>query len=330
MIRTIIQRVCYALATLFFVSIVCFIIIQLPPGDYADAYASKRHAGGEIIREEEIEAIRYQLGLDKPMYVQYVTWIWGIIRGDFGMSLEYKRPVKEVIGERLFFTIVIAFSALVFTYVLAFVIGVFSAVYQYSAGDHFFTIIGYIGLATPNFLLALILMYASYKWFGQSVGGLFSIEFQDASWSLAKLKDFLAHLWIPVIVLGTAGTAFQIRTMRAVLLDELNKMYVVAARATGLSEFRLLMRYPVRIALNPIASTLGWELTRVISGAPIVGVVLSLPDTGPLFLKALLDQDTYLAGAMILIYCVLVIIGTFLSDILLIILDPRIRFEKVD
>lgn len=280
--------------------------------------------------EEEIDSLRQRLGLDKPMHIQYFKWIWGMMRGDLGMSLEYKRPVVEIIGERLPLTLLLAFSTLFFIYSVALTIGIYSAVRQYSLGDHIFTIIGYVGLATPNFLLALILMYMGHKWFGQSVGGLFSPQFMEAAWSWAKLKDLLAHLWVPVVVLGTAGTAFQIRTMRAVLLDELNKMYVTAARATGLSEFKILMKYPVRIALNPIISTLGWELTRVISGAPIIGIVLALPDTGPLLLKALLDQDIYLAGAMILIYCVLVIIGTFISDFLLIVLDPRIRIEKAE
>jgi peptide/nickel transport system permease protein len=328
MVDSILRRISYTIITLFFVSIVSFIIIQLPPGDFADSYAARRHTAGEIITEAEIEGLRLRLGLDKPMYVQYVNWIWGIMKGDLGMSLEYKRPVAELIGERLPLTLLLAFATLVFIYAVALTIGIYSAVRQYSIGDHFFTVIGYIGLATPNFLLALILMYMGHKWFGQNVGGLFSSEFMDAAWSWARLKDMLAHLWVPVVVLGTAGTAFQIRTMRAVLLDELNKMYVISARATGLSEFKILMKYPVRIALNPIISTLGWELTRVISGAPIVGIVLALPDTGPLFLKALLDQDIYLAGAMILIYCVLVIIGTLISDVMLMILDPRIRIEK--
>jgi len=330
MVNSILRRISYSLITLFFVSIVSFIIIQLPPGDFADSYAARRHTAGEIITEEEVEGLRLRLGLNKPMYVQYGNWIWGIMQGNLGMSLEYKRPVAELIGERLPLTLLLAFATLVFIYAVALIIGIYSAVRQYSIGDHFFTVIGYIGLATPNFLLALILMYMGHKWFGQNVGGLFSPEFMDAAWSWARLKDLLAHLWVPVVVLGTAGTAFQIRTMRAVLLDELNKMYVVSARATGLSEFKILMKYPVRIALNPIISTLGWELTRVISGAPIVGVVLALPDTGPLFLKALLDQDIYLAGAMILIYCVLVIIGTFISDIMLMILDPRIGLERAE
>lgn len=330
MLESILSRIKYSIITLLFVSIVSFIIIQLPPGDYADSYAARRHTAGEIIMEEEIDSLRQRLGLDKPMHIQYFKWIWGMMRGDLGMSLEYKRPVVEIIGERLPLTLLLAFSTLFFIYSVALTIGIYSAVRQYSLGDHIFTIIGYVGLATPNFLLALILMYMGHKWFGQSVGGLFSPQFMEAAWSWAKLKDLLAHLWVPVVVLGTAGTAFQIRTMRAVLLDELNKMYVTAARATGLSEFKILMKYPVRIALNPIISTLGWELTRVISGAPIIGIVLALPDTGPLLLKALLDQDIYLAGAMILIYCVLVIIGTFISDFLLIVLDPRIRIEKAE
>jgi len=328
MFYSIIRRMIYTVIMLFAVSVVSFIIIQLPPGDYADSYASKRLNAGEMITNEEVEAIRHQLGLDKPLYIQYFTWVWGIMNGNLGMSLEYKRPVKEVIMERLPFTIIIAFLTIIFIYVTAVIIGIYSAVHQYSIGDHFFTLIGYVGLATPNFLLALILMYIGFRYFGQSVGGLFSPKFVNASWSFAKFKDMLAHLWIPVIVLGTAGTAYQIRTMRSVLLDELNQMYVVSARSVGLSEFKLLMKYPVRVALNPIVSTLGWEITRVISGAPIVGVVLCLPDTGPLFLKALQDQDIYLAGSMILIYCILVIIGTFISDILLIILDPRIRYGK--
>jgi peptide/nickel transport system permease protein len=253
-----------------------------------------------------------------------------VLQGDLGFSWEYRRPVAEVIGERLPLTLVLAFSTLVFTYLVAVPIGIYSAVRQYSFGDHVATVLGYIGLATPNFLLALILMYLGYRYFGQSAGGLFSPEYQDAPWSWARLGDLLQHLWIPVIVLGTAGTAFQIRTVRAVLLDELHKMYVTAARAGGLSEMRLLMRYPVRTALNPVVATLGWELTNIISGAPIVAVVLSLPDTGPLFLHALLNQDMYLAGAMILIYRGLVIIGTFVSDLLLMMLDPRIRQEASD
>ena len=327
MLRLTLHRLLHTLGTLAAVSVLTFGLIQLPPGDFADSYANKKYQAGAVLTKEDLDEMRRQLGLDRPFHEQYLSWISGVLVGDLGFSWEYRKSVAEVIGERLNLTLLLAISTLIFTYAVSLPIGVYSAVRQYSVSDHGFTILGYIGLATPNFLLALILMYLGHIWFGQSVGGLFSTEYLDAPWSWARFNDLLAHLWIPVIVLGTAGTAFQIRTMRAVMLDELNKMYVTAARAGGLSEFRLLLKYPVRVALNPIVSTLGWELTTIISGAPIVGVVMSLPDTGPLFLQALLDQDMYLAGAMILIYSVLVVIGTLISDLLLIALDPRIRLE---
>ena len=315
-------------ATLAAVSVVAFVLIQLPPGDYADAYANKRQQAGAPISVQELDEMRLRLGLDRPWYVQYGSWVSAIVlKGDLGYSWEWRRPVVDVIAERLPLTLMLAFSTLFFMYVVALPIGIYSAFRQYSLTDHVFSTIGYVGLATPNFLLALILMYLGQQWFGQSVGGLFSPEFQDAPWSWAKFKDLAGHLWVPVIVLGTAGTAYLIRTMRAAVLDELNKMYVMAARAGGLSPMHLLFKYPVRMALNPILATLGWRLTYVISGAPIVGVVMSLPDTGPLFLHALLNQDMYLAGAMVLVYCSLTIIGTFVSDLLLIALDPRIRME---
>ena len=315
-------------ATMAAVSVVAFVLIQLPPGDYADAYANKRQQAGAPISVQELDEMRLRLGLDRPWYVQYGSWISAIVlKGDLGYSWEWRRPVVDVIAERLPLTLMLAFSTLFFMYVVALPIGIYSAFRQYSLTDHAFSTIGYVGLATPNFLLALILMYLGQQWFGQSVGGLFSPEFQDAPWSWARFKDLAGHLWVPVIVLGTAGTAYLIRTMRAAVLDELNQMYVMAARAGGLSPMHLLFKYPVRMALNPILSTLGWRLTYVISGAPIVGVVMSLPDTGPLFLHALLNQDMYLAGAMVLVYCSLTIIGTFVSDLLLIALDPRIRME---
>jgi peptide/nickel transport system permease protein len=313
--------------TLLLISGVAFVLIQLPPGDYVDAYAGKKTQGGVIITQEELDEMRTRLGLDRPFYQQYLQWIGNLTRGDLGFSWEYHRPVADVISERLPLTLMLAFCTLVFTYLVAIPIGIYSAVRQYSIGDHAATVIGYVGLATPNFLFALILMYLGQKHFGMSVGGLFSPAFEDAAWTWAKFGDMLMHLWVPVVVLGTAGTAFQLRTMRASLLDELNKMYVTAARAGGVPEFRMLMKYPVRMALNPIIATLGWELTNIISGAPIVGIVLSLPDTGPLFVNALLNQDMKLAGALILIYCTLVIIGTFISDMLLMVLDPRIRLE---
>ena len=327
MLRLIGERLLSTIILMVTVSIVAFILIQLPPGDFADSYANKKAQGGVVFTEEELDEMRTRLGLDRALHIQYFDWIGDVLQGDFGFSWEYHRPVSDVIGERLGLTLVLAFSTLLFTYLLALPIGIYSAVRQYSIGDHVMTLLGYIGLATPNFMLALILLYLGSELFGLSAGGLFSPEFQEAPWSLARFWDMLAHLWVPVLVLGTAGTAFQMRTMRATLLDEVNKMYVTAARAGGLSEFKLLMKYPVRMALNPIVSTLGWELTNIISGAPIVALVLSLPDTGPLFLQALLNQDMYLAGAMILIYCVLVVIGTLVSDLLLIWLDPRIRLE---
>ena len=269
--------------------------------------------------------MRVQMGLDKPLYQQYLEWIGGIMKGNLGFSWQYHQKVADIIGERLPMTLLMAFSALAFTYIVAIILGIYTAVRQYSIGDNVATILGYIGLATPGFLFALILMYLGQKWFGMSVGGLFSLKFQGVPWSWAKVVDLLAHLWVPVIVIGMAGTAFQMRTMRATLLDELNKMYVTSARAGGVPEFKLLMEYPVRMALNPIFATLGWELSKIISGAPIIGLVLSLPTLGPLYITALLNQDMYLAGALILIYCALVIIGTFVSDILLMILDPRMR-----
>jgi len=328
MLRLLAHRLVYMAITLGLVSVVAFVLIQLPPGDYADAYANKRQQAGIPVSQQELADMRRSLGLDRPWYVQYVGWVGRIVlRGDLGYSWEWRRPVADVIGDRLPLTLLLAFSTLVFMYVVSLPIGIYSAVRQYSLADYTFSVLGYVGLATPNFLLALILLYLGQQWFGQSVGGLFSPEYQDAPWSRGKVLDLLEHLWVPVVVLGTAGTAFLIRTMRATLLDELDKMYVTAARASGLSPLRLLIKYPVRMALNPIVATLGWRLTYVISGAPIVGVVLSLPDTGPLFLHALLNQDMYLAGAMVLIYCALTIIGTFVSDVLLAALDPRIRLE---
>jgi peptide/nickel transport system permease protein len=319
MLNLIVRRIVATVVTLSLISVVAFILIQLPPLDFVDAYAGKKTQGGVIITQEELDAMRTRLGLDQPFYRQYLRWIGGVIRGDLGFSWEYHRPVADVIGERLPLTLMLVFSTLVFTYLVAIPLGIYSAVRQYSIGDHTATVVGYIGLATPNFLFALILLYLGHKWFGMSVGGLFSPEFEDAAWTWARFGDMLMHLWVPV--------AFQMRTMRATLLDELNKMYVTAARAGGVPEFRMLMKYPVRMALNPIVATLGWELTNIISGAPIVSMVLSLPDLGPLFINALLNQDMYLSGAIILLLCTLVIIGTFISDMLLMVLDPRIRLE---
>ena len=328
MIRFLARLIGYMPITLLLVSFVSFVIVQSAPGDYAEIYASRKANAGAIISKDEIENVRRQLGLDQPWHIQYGRWIGNIVlHNDWGMSWEWKRPVGEVIWERMPLTLSIAFFTLIFMYVVSIPVGIYSAVRRYSFGDHAISLLGYIGLATPNFLLALVLMYLSQHYFGQSVGGLFSPEFENVPMNWAKFKDMLAHLAVPVIVLGTGGTAFLIRAMRAAVLDELNKMYVLSAKASGLSPLKLLVRYPVRMALNPIAATLGWRLTYVISGAPIVGVVLALPDTGPLFLHSLLNQDMLLAGAMIFIYCALTIIGTLISDLLLVALDPRIKLE---
>ena len=326
MAKFVVKRFLIMLGMLAVLSFVVFVIIELPPGDFADRAVYRLKASGVTVTEQEIISIRRQLGLDRPFMERYFRWVSNIVlRGNWGVSMLRRLPVTAVIGDRLGFTAILAIATLIFTYGIAIPIGILSAVRQYSAADYSFTFLGYIGMATPNFLLALVLVYISVIFFGTSVGGLFSPQFVDAPWSWARVVDLLRHLWVPALVLAIAGTAFQIRTMRATLLDEKNKLYVTAARARGMSENKLLLKYPVRVALNPIVSTIGWELAAIISGAPIVAFVLALPDTGPLFLVALLDQDSYLAGAMLLMYSALTIIGTFLSDIMLAVLDPRIR-----
>jgi peptide/nickel transport system permease protein len=310
-------------------SLIVFVIIELPPGDYADRHGLVLRSQGITFTSEDVANLRHQLGLDRPWYIRYWVWITNIIlRGNFGQSMAVHLPVTTVLGQRVGFTVALAVSAIIFTYGLAIPIGIYSAIRQYSVGDYFFTMLGYLGMAMPSFMLALILLYISTVVFDNSVGGLFSAEYAEAPWSWGKLVDLLRHLWVPALVLGVAGTAFEIRTMRATMLDEKNRLYVTAARARGMPEWKLLLKYPVRVALNPIASTIGWELTAIISGAPLVSYVLALPDTGPLFLRALLDQDIYLSGAILLMYSTLTILGTFLSDVLLGLLDPRIRFGE--
>ena len=329
MLTYFLRRSFYLLITVALVSVVAFVLIQLPPGDYLTTYVIQLENQGSTVSEAELAALRRQFGLDRPILVQYLRWIWNIVsRGNFGRSLLWNVAVSELIWDRMGWTMVVALGSLLFTYALAIPIGIYSALHKYSAFDFSFTVIGYVGLATPNFFLALLLMYLGFRVFGQSVGGLFSPEYADAPWSLRKLLDMLSHLWVPVVVLGTAGTASIIRVMRSMLLDELRKQYVVTARAKGLAERRLVFRYPVRIALNPIVATIGWQLAAIISGAPIVGVVLSLPTTGALMLRALLSQDMLLAGAFILLLSVLTVVGTFISDLLLAALDPRIRLEQ--
>ncbi len=327
MLRYFTKRILYMIPTLFFISLVSFFIIQLPPGDYVTTLAANFAAQGEAVDDATVAQLRRIYGLDRPIYVQYFLWISNIIfRGDFGQSFDWGAPVSDLIWGRLGLTLMISTVTLLFIWAVALPIGIYSAVNKYSVGDYIATFIGFIGLAVPNFLLALILMYIGFRYFGQSVGGLFSPEYIDAPWSWGKFVDLLAHLWIPVVVIGTAGTAGLIRIMRANLLDELFRPYVTTARAKGLKERSLLAKYPVRLALNPFISTVGWVLPSLISGDIIVSVVLGLPTTGPLLLRALLAQDMYLAGAFILLLSVLTVVGTLISDLLLAALDPRIRY----
>ena len=322
------KRLLYAVPTLFAVSIIAFIIIQLPPGDYLTTLMADWASQGGAVEAGTVVAMRERYGLDQPIYIQYYKWIWGILtRGDFGMSFEYGKPVSDLIWSRLGFSFLLAFLTLLFSWVIAVPIGILSAVRQYSIADYVATFIAFVFLALPNFVLALALMYAMSSWFGQSVGGLFSPTYIDAPWSFAKLWDFAKHVWLPVFAIGTGSLAALVRIMRANLLDELRKPYVTTARAKGVSEFQLLMRYPVRIALNPLISALGWILPAAVSTEILVSVVMSLPTTGPLLLRSLLAQDMYLAGSLILLISVLTIIGTLVSDILLAIADPRIRLQ---
>jgi peptide/nickel transport system permease protein len=325
MLRYLIHRIFLMIPTLLLISLVTFILIQLPPGDYLETMISELRAAGETADLQKVEFLRKQYGLEEPMWKQYGLWLSGLLRGDLGYSFEYDRPVSDIIGERLALTFVVSVAAILFTWLLAFPIGVYSATHQYSWGDHWLTLLGFLGLATPNFLLALVLMFVSFSYFGISVGGLFSPNLQDAPWSWAKVVDLLEHLWIPTVVIGTAGTAGMIRRLRANLLDELKKQYVVTARAKGLPPGRLLVKYPLRIALNPFISDIGNLLPEVVSGSVIVSIVLSLPTTGPMLLRALRTQDMYLAGSFLMFLALLTVIGVFLSDIALAALDPRIR-----
>ncbi|WP_227270796.1 ABC transporter permease [Roseobacter weihaiensis] len=326
MLRYIIRRVLWAIPILIGVSIVSFFIIQLPPGNYLTALMASMRATGESVDMSQLQTLSERYGLDEPMIVQYWKWISGIVlRGDFGQSFLYTRPVSDLLWERLGLTFILAFTSMIFVWLIAFPIGVYSAVRKYSIGDYVMTFVGFIGLATPNFLIALILMYVSFTVFGQSAGGLFSPQYLDAPWSWAKFADMMSKIWIPVVVIGTAGTAALIRIMRANMLDELPKTYVDAARARGLSGAHAVTKYPLRVALNPFVSRIGWELPELISGATITAIVLSLPTTGPLLLEALLAQDMYLAGSFIMMLSVLTVIGTLISDLLLAWLDPRIR-----
>ena len=325
MAQFILRRVLLFIPTLIATSIVSFIIIQLPPGDFLTSYVAQLAAQGETVDNAAIQSLRERYGLGQPVHIQYLKWIGGMLRGDFGHSLEWNAPVSELIASRMTLTFLLAFATLIFTWVVSIPIGIYSAVKQYSVGDYLATFFGFLGLAIPDFLLALVLMWIAFSYFGQSVGGLFSPQYADAAWSMARVWDFLKHIWIPIIVLGTSGTAGLIRIMRANLLDELYRPYVETARAKGLSEWRMLIKYPVRVALNPFISTIGYTLPFLISGSIIVSVVLNLPTAGPMLLRALQSQDMYLAGAYIFLLSLLTVIGTLISDIMLAWLDPRIR-----
>lgn len=331
MAQMVILRLASMIITLLLVSVIVFVLVSLPPGDFAESVALSRTINGERVTEQDIEQMQIRLGLDKPLGERYLYWMGNILtEGDFGMSFRTMTPVTDVISSRLGFTALLVFITLIFSYLIAIPVGVFSAVYQYSVADYFVTFLGYIGLAIPNFLMALVLLYFSVRVLDISgVGQLFSPEYEEAPWSIGKFLDLLAHLWVPAVVLGLSSTAGGIRVIRATMLDELNRLYVTAARARGVPSRRLIWKYPVRIALNPIVSTIGWNLRDIVSGAPIVAIVLNLPDIGPVFLQSLLDQDMFLAGTLVLYLSFLTILGTFISDLLLAWLDPRIRLGVV-
>ncbi len=313
--------------TLLAISALVFMIIQLPPGDYLSSYIAELEAQGELVPREKIDFLRAQYGLDRPMVEQYFIWVTGLIQGDLGFSFEFNRPVADVVGDRLFLSIVLNFATIIFIYIVAFPIGVYSATHQYSWADHGLTFLGFLGLATPNFLLALILMYLANVWFGTSIGTLMDARYVDQPWTLGKAWSVLQHLWVPVVVIGTSGTAGMIRRLRANLLDKLQKHYVTTGRAKGLPPGRLLVKYPLRMALNPFIADIGSLLPQIVSGSVIVSTVMSLQTTGPMLLGALQSQDMYLAGSFLMFLAVLTVVGMFVSDILLAMLDPRIRLH---
>ena len=327
MILYFLRRVLFAIGLLFITSVVAFGIIQLPPGDYLTTYINQLKASGQDVDQARIDNLRRQYGLDQPMYVQYWMWISGFPKGDFGFAFQQNRPVKDLIGERLSYSILISVLALVVSYTIAIPIGLYSATHQYPIGDYIFNFIGFIGLAIPGFLLALVTVFLAFKYFSVNPGGLFSRDFLNQPWTLAKFWDLCKHLPLPVIVVGLSGTAGTIRVMRASLLDELKKPYVITARSKGLNELYILLKYPLRFALNPLASTILYIFPAIVSGETITGVVLNLPTIGPLLLKALLAQDMYLAGSLIMFLSIMTVIGMFASEILLAWLDPRIRYE---
>ena len=328
MLQYIIKRLLLLPFLLIIFSIIAFGLIQAPPGDFVTSYIAELAASGSAVDQAQIDALRDQYGLDQPMYIQYFKWMGKVVQGDLGVSLDWKKPNRELIGERFALTLALGGFSFLITWAISIPIGIYSATRQYSFFDYFFTVFNYFGIATPTFLTALVLMWLSFKYFGISITGLFSAEYVDASWSWGRFVDLLKHLWLPALILALDGTARLARIMRANLLDELKKPYMEMARAKGMSEWKLVMKYPVRLAFNPLISTIGWYLPLLFSGSLIVATVMNLPTIGPLLLRALIVQDMFLAGAIILIYCMLAIIGTIVSDILLAWLDPRIRMEE--
>ena len=327
MLGYLVNRILIMIPTLIAISILIFIIINLPPGDYFSTYIAELQSQGEKANLAKIAFLKAQYGFDQPLWVQYLYWVGGLLRGDMGFSFLYDLPVNKVVGDRLFLTFVVSFATILFTYIVAFPIGVYSATHQYSLTDYSLTFLGFLGLATPSFLLALVLIYLAHVYLGISVGGLMDPKYLDKPWTWPKALSVFAHLWIPVIVIGTAGTASMIRRLRANLLDELQKQYVVTARAKGLHPLKVLVKYPLRHALNPFISDIGSLLPHVISGAAVVSIVMSLPTTGPMLLDALRSQDMFLAGSFLMFMAFLTVIGVFLSDLALAALDPRIRLQ---
>ncbi|MFT4727897.1 MAG: peptide/nickel transport system permease protein [Granulosicoccus sp.] len=326
MLRYILTRIISMIPTLLIISALVFTIIELPPGDYFESYVAELRSMGETADLEEIEVLKERYGFDQPLYKRYFHWLGGLMVGDFGYSFEYRLPVNEVVGERLWLTILVSVVTIIFTWMVAFPIGIYSATHQYSWGDYGLSFLGMIGIAVPNFILALVMMYFANIWFGTSIGHLMDREYLNQPLSWDKFVSILEHLWIPVLIIGTAGTAGMVRRLRANLLDELKKQYVVTARAKGMAPRKLLLKYPLRMALNFFVSDIGSILPAVISGAEVTAIVLSLETTGPMLIKALQSQDMYLAGSFLMFLAFLTVIGVLVSDIALALLDPRIRF----
>ncbi len=327
MLGYIVHRILVMIPTLLVISALVFAIIELPPGDYFETHIAELKAQGESVDPKRIEFLRQEYGFDKPLVERYFHWVWGMLQGDFGYSFEYELPVRDVVGDRLWLTILLSFVTIIFTWLVAFPIGIYSATHQYSWGDYGLTFLGLLGLATPNFLMALVFLYLANQWFGTSIGGLMDAEYINQPMSWNKFMSVLEHLWVPVIIIGTAGTAAMIRRLRANLLDELQKQYVVTAKAKGLKPFTALVKYPLRMSLNFFIADIGGILPAIISGAEVTAMVLSLETTGPLLINALQSQDMYLAGSFLMFLAALTVIGVLISDIALAVLDPRIRLQ---